>query len=64
MSHSKKEQLYLWMEDFDNAELPDGAWQAALEDAVKTFNEENDTHYDPFESFLEYTRWLIDKQDR
>lgn len=64
MSNSKKEQLFLWMEDFDNAELPDGAWQAVLEDAVTTFNEENNTQFDPLDSFLEYVQWLSDKQDR
>lgn len=46
--------VYEWMEDFDDSEAPDGAWQAMLEDSVKEYNETFGTNYDPFETWLKY----------
>lgn len=57
MANSTKDKLFLFMQDFDDNEAPDGAWQAQLEDAVDTFNEAYETNYDPFESWLEYIQW-------
>jgi len=42
------------MEDFDNAELSHYDWREQLEDAVRTYNAENGTAYDPAETFLSY----------
>lgn len=32
------------------ADMGDGAWWAMLEDAVKIYNAEMSTHYDPFDA--------------
>jgi hypothetical protein len=42
------------MKQFDDNNLPDGARQAVLENAVEQYNEANNTHYDPFDLWLEY----------
>jgi len=56
------EGVFLYMQDYDNADLPDGAWQAQLEDAVEEYNCEHDTDYDPYNTFIKYCQWL-NKQD-
>lgn len=50
------EKVFEFMKDFDDDELPDGAWQAVLMDAVTYFNEAAGTSYDPFETWLAYTK--------
>ncbi len=52
-----KQKLFEWMEDFDNDELADGAWEEVLKESVDTFNEQNRTKYDPLDSFHEYLRY-------
>lgn len=51
-----QQELFDYMELFDDPEAPDGAWQAMLEDAVRQYNEEHGTSYDPYESWLAYTQ--------
>ena len=52
--------VYEYMEDFDNAELPDGAWQEQLEDAVREYNETFGTTHDPYNTFVKYIRMGAD----
>lgn len=39
--------VYQHLEDFDNSELSPSERISQLEDAVRTFNEENNTGFDP-----------------
>jgi hypothetical protein len=47
-------ELFAFMSTFDDADAPDGAWQAMLEDAVRQYNEANGTDFDPFDAWLAY----------
>lgn len=51
-----KKRLFEFMESFDDDELPDGAWQGMLMNAVDHFNESEGTKYDPHEMWLQYTQ--------
>lgn len=66
MGNSKKDnikqQLFDFMEAFDDEDAPDGAWQAMLEDAVNEFNESQGTTFDSNDMFLEYVQRNADKK--
>ena len=49
-------QLYETMEDHDNWDLPTEERKEQLEDAVRNFNEEHGTNYNPEFSYLKYER--------
>lgn len=51
------EELMLFMEDFDNAELSDYEWEEQLQDAVKTFNTQKGTSHHPAKSLNIYRDW-------
>jgi hypothetical protein len=55
------EKLFLWMQDFDNQELDLSDRIEQLEDAVRTFNEENGTKHEPTSCILAYEDWKTDK---
>lgn len=57
MSIATIEELFEWMEDFDNEELLDDDRQAQLENAVVEFNEEHNTTYKRTQSFYQYESW-------
>jgi len=48
--------LCSYLQVYDNDDLPDGAWQAMIEDGVDAFNEDYGTVYDRNEGFLIYCR--------
>lgn len=48
------DDLYYYMDAFNDEDAPDGAWWAILENAVTFFNAENETSYDPFEMVHAY----------
>lgn len=62
MGHDRLTKLFLWMEDHDNSELPEGERRYALEEAVQTFNEENGTEYKPANMVHQYTSWQRERQ--
>lgn len=43
-----------FLEAYDHDDLPDGAWQAMIEDGVKDFNEWQGASVDPFDGFMAY----------
>jgi hypothetical protein len=45
-----------FVEDFDNADLPDHERHEQMREAVETFNEENKTTHDPEKTVLKYYR--------
>ena len=51
--------IYSWLEDFDNAELPHDEWIEQLEEAVVTYNEENKTNFDPKHTVYNYINRVI-----
>lgn len=55
------EELFLWMEDFDNSEMELSDRIEQLEDAVRTFNEQNKSNYEPTSSILAYEDWKAEK---
>jgi len=57
------EKLFLWIEDHDNMELPADERVEQMEDAVRTFNQDNGTLHDPVSSILAYEDWRIDKNN-
>ncbi|MBO9492111.1 hypothetical protein J7384_17245 [Endozoicomonas sp. G2_1] len=50
-------ELFEWMSTNDDQTLPDGAWQAMLEDAANTFNLLNKTQFCTYGSFIAYCKW-------
>jgi hypothetical protein len=46
--------LYEFMEDFDNSELSDYERDEQLMEAVKEYNEKNNTSYNPEKSLIAY----------
>lgn len=48
------EELFAFLQAFDNDDAPDGAWQAQIEDGVTFWNEDKKTNLDPFDTFLDY----------
>jgi hypothetical protein len=53
--------LMLFMEDFDNAELPEHERRDQLEVAVEDYNDTYDTNYNPTIMVREYERFKKDK---
>ena len=51
------EELLLWMEDFDNAELHYHARAQQLMSAVREYNETEGTSYDPRTALNDYEQW-------
>ena len=49
-----RDTLIGFMSAYDNDDLPDGAWQAMLEDGAKAFSKEFEIHIDPYDAFMEY----------
>lgn len=43
-----------FLEAFDHDDLPDGAWQAMIEDGVEAYNKEFGAHIAPFDGFMAY----------
>ena len=45
-----------WMTGYCDAfdDLPDGAWQAACENAVEAYNDEHGTGIDPFDGWMHW----------
>lgn len=57
MSIATLDELFEWMEDFDDeSRLPDDR-QAQLEEAVVEFNERHNTTYKRTQSFYQYESW-------
>lgn len=52
MNH--KEKIFAYMDSLNNHELPDGAWQAQLEEAVVSYNDAMGTNFDPYDTFIDY----------
>ncbi len=48
------EGIFYYLATFDEPEASDGAWWAKLEDAVKFWNEDHNTSYDPHETVQVY----------
>lgn len=46
--------IWLWLEDHDNADLNHGDWLEQLEEAVRTYNQEYGTSYDPKKTTYQY----------
>ena len=46
--------LFDFLEAYDHDDLPDGAWQAMIEDGVKDFNDAFEANVDPFDGFMAY----------
>lgn len=57
MSIATIDELFEWMEDFDNADLLPDDRQAQLEEAVVEFNEKHNTTYKRTQSFNQYESW-------
>ena len=57
MSVATLEELFEWMEDFDNDELLPDERQYQLENAVVEFNENHNTTYKRTQSFNQYESW-------
>lgn len=49
--------LMYFLTAHDDADQPDGAWQAIIENAVTFYNEENGTDFDPFDGWMAYNYW-------
>jgi len=55
--------IYEWLEDFDNADLPDHERNEQFAEAVERFNEKNKTHYIPdsiverYKRIQKYKQW-------
>lgn len=50
--------LFDFLIAYDHDDLPDGAWQAMIEDGVKDFNDEFGAFVDPYEGFMAYVEQL------
>lgn len=59
----KHNSLYLWMEDFDNAELSESDRKDQLEEAVRVYNSEHGTDYSPRASVIAYERWVKEQNE-
>lgn len=56
------EELFLYMEDFDNADIPADEWEDELESAVRQYNRDHGTHHDPYISVKSYKGWRKDQK--
>jgi len=54
-----KNDLFHYMQANDDSDLPQGAWQAMLEDAVEAYNNQHGTNFDPYDMFMEYIQWKM-----
>jgi len=54
MTEDQKAQMYAYMSAMDNDDLPDGAWQACLEDAAKEWGNMNGVEVDTHDAFIGY----------
>ena len=56
-NQDQRDRFFGWMDGFMDAaeELPDGAWQAFGEYAVKVYNKTHGTTYDPYDAWLYWT---------
>ena len=48
--------IYLWLEDFDNSELPEYDREEQLREAVVDYNETYSTNYTPMSMVRRYLR--------
>lgn len=53
--------LYEFMEDFDNSELSDYERHEQLMEAVREYNEKNNTQFEPLKSLKAYKIWIYRK---
>lgn len=51
------DELYYYLEAFDDPDLPDGAWWAKLENGVTSYNEEFNTEFDECDTVQEYINY-------
>lgn len=51
-----------WLEDHDNPDLEDYDWEEIMEGAVRDYNEEFGTNYQPRIAIRNYKIWKRDKQ--
>lgn len=56
------DQLYEFLAAHDLDDLPDGAWQQMIMDAVVEWNEENGDNLDAFETWLTYCEQKAERQ--
>lgn len=56
MTEDQKTQMYAYMSAHDDDDMPDGAWQAMLEDAAKEWARKNGEEVDGHDAFMEYLR--------
>lgn len=56
------EELYVFLSAHDHDDLPDGAWQQMIMDAVVEWNEENGDSLDAFETWLTYCELKAERQ--
>ncbi len=57
LNHGQKAMnnaLFDFLADHDLDDLPDGAWQQMIEDAVEEWNRLFKTKYDPYDTWLAY----------
>lgn len=53
-----------WMKGYCSSfdDMPDGAWQAACEDAVRHYNRDHKTNLDPFDGWMAYVKSISEAQ--
>lgn len=56
-----RDTLIATLSAYDNSDLPDGAWQAMLEDGAKAFTKAYGISIEPFDAFMEYVEHSGDK---
>jgi len=52
------EEVFEYMQDYDNRELSEFEWKEQLMEAVRNYNSENNTNYDPHKTWKKYCEWL------
>lgn len=58
-----RESLVTFMSAYDNGDLPDGAWQAMLEDGAEEFTRTTGIQIEPIDAFHEYLASLDDDDE-
>lgn len=60
MNHFTKEEkkLFDYMSNFDDDELPDGAWEQVLKDSITEYNRINNTNHDEHDYWLRYVEYM------
>jgi len=51
------EELYWWIESANDDSLSDSTFFTVLEDTVKFYNQEHNTHFDPNSTVLAWLEW-------